>query len=612
MDRQMLDPDPVMINRALRLFHSQDAPIALRALGVSSTQRTSSGVFTDFDSATAAAAELSKQARGVYFTLNRCRPALARSARNRFIPGGSSICNADIQRRSWILIDIDPVRLGSVSTTSAEKLSARRLACDVQIFLADHGFREPVIADSGNGRHLLYRVDLEPECELVRDLLRGLAAKYSASHPFAHIDTQVFDPARIVRLYGTVARKGRSTPERPHRLSRLVDVPSHVEVTLPEVIESTIADLGVEQGVSGGPTVSDADTLCVRIRRYLRAIPGATAGRSGDKETFAVACRLVLGFDLTPTEAMPFFREWNESCDPPWSETELEHKLKRAELRGGERGQLLESGKSHGVLPPLPGRRFPVSVPDFVRADSEVFLRQLTRAEIFPGTGREDTWAPALLAARTLSCLHGWHRQIADVVLRDIRHGANAPSNWRRLLPSGFFEHSVCSPLCPRLGGERHKHHADCKRSLADALGCVVEGLDRTGRIDLDTVRTDQPYEEIPDPDGFARTILIDRVPESVSGKYRGRLFPMYLPLAVFGHHSLRARERRMLHGIIREKTHTRHNTKFKRRTDFVVQKGMVFAASGGKTKCPLLDRNQQYAVFGTTPKIIGEAEATG
>ena len=32
-----------------------------------------------------------------------------------------------------------------------------------------------------------------------------------------------FNPARIWKLYGTLAAKGDPTPERPHRLSRLVE-----------------------------------------------------------------------------------------------------------------------------------------------------------------------------------------------------------------------------------------------------------------------------------------------------------------------------------------------------------------------------------------------------
>ena len=43
------------------------------------------------------------------------------------------------------------------------------------------------------------------------------------------VDTSTFNPARIVKLYGTPARKGDSMPDRPHRLARLLDVPKDLE-----------------------------------------------------------------------------------------------------------------------------------------------------------------------------------------------------------------------------------------------------------------------------------------------------------------------------------------------------------------------------------------------
>ena len=38
------------------------------------------------------------------------------------------------------------------------------------------------------------------------------------------IDQQVWNAARLLKVYGTMARKGDDTLDRPHRLSRLLEV----------------------------------------------------------------------------------------------------------------------------------------------------------------------------------------------------------------------------------------------------------------------------------------------------------------------------------------------------------------------------------------------------
>lgn len=68
-------------------------------------------------------------------------------------------------------------------------------------------------------------------------------------------------------------------------------------------------------------------TLPDRARRYLDKLPPALAGAGGHDATFSAACRLV-EFGLTAGEAAPILAAWNVThCQPPWTETELNHKL---------------------------------------------------------------------------------------------------------------------------------------------------------------------------------------------------------------------------------------------------------------------------------------------
>lgn len=78
-----------------------------------------------------------------------------------------------------------------------------------------------------------------------------------------------------------------------------------------------------------------------RARRYLERVPPAVSGSGGHNRTFHVACILVLGFGMSADEAWPVIAEWNQSCEPPWSEHDLRRKLNEANKQGGQRGYLL-------------------------------------------------------------------------------------------------------------------------------------------------------------------------------------------------------------------------------------------------------------------------------
>ena len=90
-----------------------------------------------------------------------------------------------------------------------------------------------------------------------------------------------------------------------------------------------------------------------RARGYLAKLPVAVSGQGGHRATFRAACVLVHGFALGADEALAVLREWNRGCQPPWSESELRHKVGSAMSSVGGRaaGYLLggETGSSRGV-----------------------------------------------------------------------------------------------------------------------------------------------------------------------------------------------------------------------------------------------------------------------
>lgn len=72
------------------------------------------------------------------------------------------------------------------------------------------------------------------------------------------------------------------------------------------------------------------DVLVRRARGYLAHVEGAISGQGGHRRTFRVACVLVQKFGLTIEQAFPLLQVWNQTCEPPWSEKELLHKLQDA------------------------------------------------------------------------------------------------------------------------------------------------------------------------------------------------------------------------------------------------------------------------------------------
>lgn len=67
-----------------------------------------------------------------------------------------------------------------------------------------------------------------------------------------------------------------------------------------------------------------------RALSYAEKVPGAVSGQGGHDATYELACKLCVDFGLTNEEAMKVLKVWNETCSPPWTERELEHKIRSA------------------------------------------------------------------------------------------------------------------------------------------------------------------------------------------------------------------------------------------------------------------------------------------
>ena len=232
--------DPSEIRRALDLLLQPEQVAEIRALH---TRRgTVSGYFDSFGKLAQAAANLSGRAPGVYVTLNPINPDLLARAANRVREfARETTSDADILARRWLPIDFDAVRPAGISSTSQEHEAALDRARQVREHLRASGWPEPIYADSGNGAHLLYRVDLpndDPSRNVVKDCLQAVAFQFDDDA--VHVDQGNFNAARIWKQYGTLAAKGDSLPQRPHRLARIMEAPESL-VVVPAHLLQTLA-----------------------------------------------------------------------------------------------------------------------------------------------------------------------------------------------------------------------------------------------------------------------------------------------------------------------------------------------------------------------------------
>jgi hypothetical protein len=258
-----------------------------------------SGYFDDHEKLAKAVKQLSDSGKyeAVYYTLNSCHGALlARRAKNQLhLDVKETTSDIDIVRRRWLLVDFDPKRPKGVSATTEEKRAAKKLMCKVENTLRNGGWPLPLIALSGNGYHLLYRVD-EPNdaetTELFKKCLQAIADQFPKDE--VDIDTKVFNAARITKAYGSMAAKGVDTKERPHRFSKILFIPKSVRVVKRSQLKklaSTITSTkkGLNRSDKGAAAISSDD-----VDKFLAwgnaAVKSVTATADGGKKWVLSAC----------------------------------------------------------------------------------------------------------------------------------------------------------------------------------------------------------------------------------------------------------------------------------------------------------------------------------
>ncbi len=189
---------------------------------------TVSGYFDNPEDMAREALRISDQgAEGVFWTPNPVNPALLARAANRMRTDlGKVTSDEDIVKRVAFILDVDSERPSGISATDEECAAARRRGWAIIDALESQGWPTPIVADSGNGAHAFWYVDL-PNDAATLDAIKGAyeGLKKQWDDEAAKVDGSVCNAARVIRMPGTMARKGDSIASRPHRLSALTLYP---------------------------------------------------------------------------------------------------------------------------------------------------------------------------------------------------------------------------------------------------------------------------------------------------------------------------------------------------------------------------------------------------
>lgn len=187
--------------------------------------------------------------------------------------GRESITDNDVDAYVMLPLDFDadkPADAGvNSNSTEEEKQAAYNRMSVFRDAARRAGWPEPIVVDSGNGGQLRYRCSLPAgRKELVQALLKAVADNFGG-------DPGLFNPSRVLKLPGTMTRKGTAnTPERPHRMSRVLSYPEQWTPVPEDLIVALLKMYPPKEeprpgnGAAGKP--GDKSSMVDTVRRWLR------------------------------------------------------------------------------------------------------------------------------------------------------------------------------------------------------------------------------------------------------------------------------------------------------------------------------------------------------
>jgi hypothetical protein len=334
-------------------------------------------------------------------------------------------------------------------------------------------------------------------------------------------------------------------------------------------------------------STTSSPELIVRARAYLAKMPPAISGQKGRNQFLNAACRMVDDFALGREEANKLLKDYNARCVPPFNDREFADKLDSALAKVAARGG--PSGSKTGLAiaePPCSGPCFVGYVPDFglihtgwVRGFCD---KPLPLGEMIY---RFSLW----------NRLHA-HPLIPDLLIRQLVWGTRHDKNWRSRLAKK-------TKILGRLKTVKNKKICSAERCML--YGTAVAHRHYTASLThygcLESFRAKNDVNNI-----HANRFLLyaDEHKERREQLQRnGALFNIYWPAFILGGSPKVGwswAQQLLVVNLVRELTRVEAKSG-KAITGAVVKGGMVAGttAVSSPERCPILDRYQDYVVFG-------------
>jgi hypothetical protein len=272
-DDRIYGADLQEIRTTIATLHEPNALVELCAIGDGGI---SSGYYTDHDALAREAKRLSDLGKhsGVYVTVNPVKsdvPMQKGIETNRmYYHVASRTKDEHIAKRRWLVLDSDPVRTSNTSATKRQKAATSWCRTSTVGLLREWHMPEPVMADSGNGYYALYKTDEVNDSAtawVFKNATKAIAEKCSIPD-VANVDAGTHNASRLIKLFGTMARKGADTHETPHRLSHLGDVPKNLRIVTRERLEKLANAAANTKKSTQSPQASAA--LANKVEEFLK------------------------------------------------------------------------------------------------------------------------------------------------------------------------------------------------------------------------------------------------------------------------------------------------------------------------------------------------------
>jgi hypothetical protein len=276
-------------------------------------------------------------------------------------------------------------------------------------------------------------------------------------------------------------------------------------------------------------TPNASGSVIERARKYLTRTDPAISGQRGHDAALWAARVLVRGFMLSDADAWPLLAEWNQTCSPPWSDKELQHKLVEARQKSFAKpdGWLLnmDRERSHSVAKPTLGKPVVKMIPLPEYKPFPVELLPPMMQELVRNQASAKDCDPAFVALPALSLVAA---AIGNSMAVHAKHGfSQPPILWMVTVGDSGTGKSPGMAVCSKIVADIE---AQAIREFRCEMARYTEALARSHEAQEEVIEGEATAPPAPPPEKPKREFFliddatIERIAEDLQTSPRGML----------------------------------------------------------------------------------------